>query len=206
MKIADSIRMLSKPDKPIGLMLGKVTKIDKDCHTCEVQLLTGEKLLEVRLRAVIESEQIGAIVYPEIGAFVSVLLFEDSHSEACLIQSSAFESVFIAIKDVFECSVNSDGEFLLKSDKIELGDSGGEPLVKGDTLNERIKELVAELRKLNQSLIQYTSTQGAASAGVLAPLAAGYSALTGQISPITGKLASIEAKLSEHLSQKTKTA
>lgn len=204
--IADSIMSLAN-NGISGLMLGEVIKVDKNESTCDVELLTGGEILGVRLRPVIDSDKLGIIVYPEIGAFAAVALFNNSDSESCLINTSSFESLFIAIKDTFECSVNSDGQVLVKSGKIELGDQGGEPLVKGDALNARIKELISELRTVNQSLIQFASAQGtaAAASGVLAPLSAGYSTLAGSLSPVLGKLSALEGKLSSHLSQITST-
>lgn len=205
--IQDHIRQIVAPMLRAAHLLCVVDSVDKDNSTCSVTPIQGgAPIHNVRLRATVNAEVAGIIVYPEVGTVVSVGVTDMDLANCFVAAIERFEECLIVFEGAFELRLNRD-QVMLKSDNVELGDSGGEPVVKGETLNQRLSELVSLLNNLNTALIQFATIQQSVASGVVvfAPLVPGYSQVIASLSALAPQIAAITPKLSQHLSQKVTT-
>lgn len=190
---------------PHAAVKAVVVAVDTDANTCDVQPLDDDapKILDVRLKAVIDDTAFGFLVYPKVGSHVVVASLESGESYY-VAQFGEIEKLHVNMKK-FEMLV-IDGKCTITSDNVNLGGDGGEPVVKGDELNDNLNSLLSALNELNKSLSIFATTQlGASAAPTLVPLSAGYTALQTALVPIGASISKTIAALQNHLSAKVKT-
>ncbi len=145
-EIANIIKRLVKPMIPVQVMRGKVTAINKDQDTCDIEPLRGgAEYLDVRLKAVIEQTDVRLIVYPTIGSIVHFGIIENNKADTFITQITEFESILIQNKTKFKLHLNSDGKLNVDAEEIVFNGGQNKGLVKQP-------ELVKELNKNNQLL------------------------------------------------------
>lgn len=209
LEITRLIRQIVRPLIKPAHIKAKVISVNKDDSTCEVEsLIDGGRMVGVRLRSSVNDQKAGLILYPKIDTTVTVGVVQGNMADVFVSQVEEFESCLIALQTGFKLEVNSDGEVLIESDKIDLGNGQGEPLVLGNTLNQRLNEIVQLISTLNNNLIAFATTQSTAAAAnpATAGLAAGFTTLLNSRTSQASNIASIPSQLSEHLSQKVKTS
>lgn len=203
--ITEPIKQIVRSMLTAAHLLCVVDSVDKENSTCSVTPVHGgASIPDVRLRATINNEIVGVLVYPEVGTVVSVGVIDLNLSNCFVAAIERFEECLITLEGAIEFRLNRD-QVLLKSNNVELGDEGGEPVVKGDTLNVRIGELIDILERLNNNLIQLATTQQAVSQGPLAALAPGFAQAIANLTQLIPEIAAIQPKLEQHLSQKVTT-
>jgi hypothetical protein len=186
MNVADAIRTIAKPADEVYSVVGVVIDVNADARTCDVRPSNGmADIFDVRIQAAPMGDE-GLIYTPKVGSVV-IVTFLNRHT--------GYVSASSELNDWY-----------LICDDIRLGDETGENAVKGETLNQRLSEMITQHRDMVQALLQYCTTQQAASIGALAPLAPGYAALIAALSPMLGNLQSIETALENHLSGKVRIA
>lgn len=126
MKMKEAIERMIADKIPYQVVTGKVVSVDESKMICDVEV-TGPDMIDVRMRAVIDSEAQGVLVIPTVGSYVLVGLINNKKQSAFICGYSKVEKVRVLC------------------DEIELaGDQYG-GLIK-------IEELKTELNKNNQLL------------------------------------------------------
>jgi hypothetical protein len=183
MNIKDAIQRIADTREEVYSLLCTVDAVNATERTADVTPVDGRaSVYGVRLQAAIGGEN-GVLLLPKVGSLVVVTFM--GFAEAYVALASELDQVLIFATD------------------IQLGGDQGEKAVLGETLNSHLGELNQGLADTLMHLSTFASTQAAASAGVLAPLAAGYSALLASVTALQATVAAWEAKLQQHLSTTT---
>lgn len=145
---------------------------------CDVRPLNGTAdIFDVRLEA---SEGNAVIVYPKMGSQVVITFISK-------------EAAYLALAS--------------EVDKIELGRKALEKVVKGESLNKNLEQLIDQF----QALLLALSTESAelisiaSSVPIFGPLAVPWTVLQGKLTPIQSTLNVLKPKLKNHLSGHVKT-
>lgn len=128
-----------------------------------------------------------------------------------IIISKNEELSLIQIQENDDILINRDGDSILiedgtitqtaenlinESTNIRLGSQGApHPAVHGDNNSDILNQLLDELKRLNNALVRFTSTQSSAiaAAAILAPLAPGYSSLLPTLNQVAAAIPKIES-------------
>ena len=138
MTIKETIQALIKDKIKIQVFVGKVISVDENKMTCDVDLQNSPDLFDVRLRAVIDSNERGILIVPKINSYVLVGLIDNN------IQSS------------FVCAFTEVDKYRLLIDEIVLsGDSFG-GLVKVNELTQKLNALESSVNQLTQTFNTHT--------------------------------------------------
>jgi hypothetical protein len=185
MNVADAIRTIAKPADEVYSVVGVVIAVNADARTCDVRPSNGmADIFDVRIQAAPMGDE-GLSYTPKVGSVV-IVTFLNRHT--------GYVSAASELKN-----------WHLICNDVRLGDDIAEKAVKGDTLNARLSDMIAQQRSALQALLQYCTAQAAVTAsGPLAPLAPGYASLAAAITPIVAQLAVIENLLGNHLSEKVR--
>lgn len=174
MSLLKAIEQVVKQHVKLQVVACKVVSVDKAKQTIVAEPINGDAEFHgVRLKAVIDSADVGIVVFPEVDSTVLVGLIENEETAAFVVAQSALESCLIALQTGFKCELKSDGTL-----ELNEGNNGG-------LIN--LSALVAELNKTKavvdaittvlQSWTPVASDGGAAlkaaAGAALAPLSTG---------------------------------
>lgn len=206
--LRDHIRSLQQPTEAV-LLEGQVTSVDPDQLVCDVQPVRED-----------EPEVFGVRLNASFGNSLTPIPAQDSYVVIGMLNSNdAFVAQFGEV-DAYRMKVQDlelkleDGKVLLQSgdlpielskSQISLGGKGTQPAVLGTTLETQLNQLISQLQALNSALQAFAGAQNTAanSAGVLAPLVPGYSALSSALPPVISGLTQLQGQLSKLKAFKT---
>jgi len=192
--------------QPVTLQVGTVSSVDRDRATVDVDPANGDPaILDVRIRPVIDQDDSGLISFPSVGSQVVVAMLQGSDNTACVLLKSEIEEVSFKMNGL-TIGIDTSGKLDVAGKSIALGDGSREKAVKGETLNERLGELIQLIRDLITVLTQFSATGASASTGPLAPLAPAFSSLAPSLQPVSTAANLTDSLLGNHLSQTTETA
>lgn len=80
MNMRESIIRIVRPLLQPQNVVGKVTAVDANARTCDVEVDGGYKRLGVRLRAIENGEQKGLILYPTVGSYVHISMSDNNRN------------------------------------------------------------------------------------------------------------------------------
>jgi hypothetical protein len=182
--VKDLLRRITKGDDELYSKVGKVISIDEAKRTCKVELVDGSApVFSVRMQASISFEK-GVFLKPVIGSDVLV---------SFLNKDFAFISLTSELDQV-----------LVFSDDVQLGGKDGQAAVRGEDLNDNLKQLNSNIGSLVSLLDTFMNTQQAVSLGPLAPLKPAYLAAISSMASVKTGLENWAQKLDDHLSEKVK--
>ena len=138
-KVRSALERMMKKVHPMQAFAGKVTAVNVDNYTCDVESADGGAIFhDVRLKASVDSDDNGIVTIPEVNSYVLVSTIGNN-------QDYAYVSIFSKVKSyLIKCS---------NGVKIEIKDDG-EVHLNGDGLGGLVKvaELKTQLDKNTQLL------------------------------------------------------
>lgn len=167
----------------VTILPATIVDVDEANATCTVKDPSGLEIYDVRLRAAVDGQESSIVVFPAVNAKVLIGNIGASPNAYTVLQVAEAAKVWVL------------------APTVELGIVNGEKAVLGETLNATLGDLKDTLQDLANHLNTFASTQQAASVGTLAPLAAGYATLIGNLVNITGQLSDFATALPDHLAE-----
>lgn len=104
-RIVDAIKEYAKADR-FEVYSGKVSAVDEEATTCDVDIEEGLTVFEVRLRAVV-TDDTGVWVLPKVGSYVQIAQIEGGN-QYVLLRPSEVDKVFVKIGDK-TLEISTDG-------------------------------------------------------------------------------------------------
>lgn len=134
---------------------GTVIAVDKKNSTCDVKPLNGEaEYLDVKLKAVIDGNDLGLVLFPEVGSSVIVAIVEDKATDAFVAQYSEIESCLMVVGKKFKLFLNQGGRLEVDADQVVFngGKNGGliniiSLVAKVNQLEQKVDSIVANIKK-----------------------------------------------------------
>ena len=160
--IIDAIKELGKANK-YEVYSGKVSAVDEEATTCDVDIEESVTVFEVRLRAVV-TDDTGVWVLPKVGSYVQIAQIEGGN-QFVLISWSEVDKVFVKIGDK-TLEVSTDG--------FVFNGGANDGLVKVNELVDQLNKIEDKVNSListfNSHIHTTTATVGASAVlGVIAP-------------------------------------
>lgn len=143
---------------------GVVKSVDKTKDTCTLTIEDDGELINVRLKAVLDSNTNKIVAYPKVGSSLLYVLIENKNTEAFVFAMSEVEEVYVKI---------GSQKILLNADEIVFNDGLNGGLIKIEILTSKVNALVNTVNALvtahNSHIHITTATVGLGSAGTIAP-------------------------------------
>jgi hypothetical protein len=134
--------------------VGIVSDIDKDKDTCTVQPVNGDaEMLGVQLKAIIDSEDNGYILYPKKDSNVLVGIIDGVKTHSFVAMLSEVESIKLVI-DGNKITADKDN-YIAKWKKWQFNDGNFGGMVKLVDPNDTSAGVLARLNKLEQAFTQH---------------------------------------------------
>lgn len=173
-----------------GMIPVKVAAVDTVEMTFDGIDGDGNEYPEVRLNAITGGD--GVLVVPRVGSTAMIVDLGNREQDYVMLQAGQVDQIHLNVDELTTIYITDD--------QIDLGTNNLQPAVLGTGLNENLQTLIDQLDSLLTHLQTFTASQGAAAAGVLAPLAPAYTALAAQLPPIRTQLVTLGQQLDGHLS------
>lgn len=133
-------RFIDKRTVRAFLIEGKVTAIDKDKKTCDIQPLIGKaEYLDVRLLPLSGSGSFGFAIYPKKDT--NVVILKKDATEAFLLSCQEIESIELFVGEDFQLEVKNNGDCIFNE-----GKNGG--LIVVDKLKQQVEKNSQLLQKI----------------------------------------------------------
>lgn len=141
--LQEAIEKTAEAIIPVMVTEGKVTKVDKEANTCNVEREDLPELFKVRLNAITSPGTNIVSIYPKVGSRVLVVLVENNKTDAYVLTATDIEEII-----------------------INGGTNGGIIKIENQTqkLNKLVTELTTELTKVATGI---TGAGGAYTPGAL---------------------------------------
>lgn len=144
-------------DKRLPLLLntGKVKSVDKD--KCTIVITPddkGDDLPDVRLRAVIDDNQTGVLLFPKVDSAVVYASIENQEANCMVLMFSEIEEFLITGQGGFKVETDNSG-----NTKINNGNFGG--LVKIEPLNNNLNAVKTYFTTLQAAVVAGFNAIGA---------------------------------------------
>jgi hypothetical protein len=114
---------------------GTIISVDKNAVTCVVQLVSNDAVLQNVLLKPIISEgdvtQLGLILFPAIGSFVTVAKVDDDNTDIVVVDITIIESISLDTNTALKLLITVDGKLSLNAVQTTFnnGQNGGIPLL-----------------------------------------------------------------------------
>jgi len=105
MSLKHQITALIKAYTPIQVRVGKVLSVDKNNMTCDVSIKGRPDRLDVRLRSIIDEQDVGILVYPKTGSYVLVALIDNNPQSSFICGYSEVEKIRL-----INCALELNGD------------------------------------------------------------------------------------------------
>lgn len=159
-----------------GLVPVSVVSIDEGAFVFDAKDGAGNEYLDVRMNATTGLS--GIVALPKPGSSVIITDLGNQEQAWVMVAAGTLEKVYLV----------GDGAQV-------------QGAVKGEDLNANLTQLLNALDSLINALTAFSTSNGAASAGVLTPLAPAYSALNAALPSVASSLSTVRNQLSDHLSE-----
>jgi hypothetical protein len=137
---------------------GEVLSVNKTDCTCVVQLVSNDAVLNnVKLKTIInegDTTQMGFILYPAVGSFVTVGRIDDDNNDLILVNLTIIESIGLDTETALKILIDASGNFNLNANLMTFnnGKNGGIPM-----LNPLTAILLKQQQTLNELLTAFTT-------------------------------------------------
>lgn len=151
MEIEEAIKRLGAGQKKLSdeVIVGTVLRVNKEEATCDIQPINDDAdMLDVQLKAIIDQDKKGIILYPKVGSTVVATVYKPN----VVLMMSEVEGCNIYLNG-FEVAIAENGEVV-----IDGGDNGGLPIV--GKLVDSINKLEEHVRTIYQALATKPAANG----------------------------------------------
>lgn len=154
--VKDAIASVVNDNSIVQTIVATVFSVDKQDFTCDVTPLRGDAdIYKVRLKASVGSEDLGVVLFPEVGSSILVSFIDKQDTQAFVSAFDSVESCNISIGNKFVLKIDANGNVDLDANKITMnGGSNGSLLI--------LPKLIQEIQKLNLFLNTIRNAIGAA--------------------------------------------
>jgi len=143
MNIKEVIHKIVDDRLPVQVLTGKVTAVNTGDMTVDVSIQGRADRLDVRLRAVIDGQEKGILIYPKTGSYVLVGLIDNRPESAFVVAYSEVEKIR-----------------LLDLDRLELGGDNKGGLVISQAVADDLNTIKQDLNQLKQVFAGWQAAQG----------------------------------------------
>ena len=143
---------------------GVVQAVDKTTDTCSLTIEDDGERINVRLKAVLDSNTNKIVAYPKVGSSVLYVLIGNENTESFVFAMSEVEEVYVKV---------GSQKILLNNDGLIFNNGLNGGLVKIEALTTKVNALVSTVNALvtahNTHVHITTATIGLGSVGTIAP-------------------------------------
>jgi hypothetical protein len=100
---------------PMQVLPMKVVSVDKEKATCVLKEEDSDQFEDVRLKSVIDDNNLGVVLYPKVGSYVLVGKIANDENNLTIIKINELESALISISDAFKCDLKPNGDLILNN-------------------------------------------------------------------------------------------
>lgn len=97
---------------PMHVVPYKVVSLNSDNATCVLKEEDGAEIENVRLKSVIDDNNVGIVVYPLVGSSVLAGKINNDENNLYVTKINEIDSVLITIKDKFKAELKPSGELI----------------------------------------------------------------------------------------------